>query len=89
MRWLSALWLSGPIVFKDFLGGVSGIAVSLVAVIAGCAFASAGNMAWFGFLGLAGAMSLHGCIPQIRLMKAVLTNQPSLRDDDDTLPLAA
>ena len=88
MRWQRAVWLSGPIAVKDFVGGVSGIAVSLVAIIAGCAFASAGNMVWFGFLGLAGAVSLHTCIPQIRLMQAVLANQPLVRDDD-ALPRAA
>jgi cell division protein FtsW (lipid II flippase) len=67
--------------------GVGGVSVAVVAFIAGCAFASAGNLAWFAFLGLVGAASLHSSSAQLQRVRALLT--PEGDDTEIPLPKAA
>ena len=77
MRPNQLLWLSGPLVVRDIVAGVGGVTVAAVALIAGCAFASAGNLAWFAFLGLLGTSSLHASLPQLRRLSQLPASQPT------------
>ena len=58
-------FLAGPLVVRDFVAGTAGVAASALAFLAGCAFASAGNLVWFAFLGAVGVLSLHASIPAV------------------------
>ncbi len=89
MRIYQLFWWSGPLVARDVIGGISGIAVAAVAVIAGCAFASAGNLAWFLFFGLLGASSLRASLPQLRRVSHLCVVLDPVDEPDTTLPLAA
>jgi hypothetical protein len=81
------LWLSGPLFVRDAVGGVGGLIVALAAFTTGCAFASAGNIAWFAFLGLLGVVSVHTSLSQLRRVRDVLA--PVANEPDISLPLAA
>ena len=66
MSFKKTLWLGGPLLVRDVALGISGVAAALIAFIAGCAFASGGNFAWFAFWGLLGAASLCTSIQRLR-----------------------
>lgn len=51
--------MAGPLTVRDLVAGSGGVLVATVAIIAGCAFASASNLVWFAFWGIAGVLS-HG-----------------------------
>ena len=84
MRYL--LSFSGPLVVRDLVVGVSGVSCALIAFIAGCAFASAGNFAWFAFLGVNGAASLATALPHLRRVRALLASA-GVADDNREMPL--
>ena len=80
------LSLSGPLIVRDLVVGVSGVLCAVVAFIAGCAFASAGNLAWFAFLGVNGAASLATALPHLRRVRALLASA-DVADDKREMPL--
>lgn len=59
-------FLAGPLVVGDFVAGSGGVLVAAVAIIAGCAFASAGNLVWFAFWGVTGVLALRRSVPALR-----------------------
>lgn len=89
MRFKKTLWLSGPLLVRDVALGITGVVTALIAFIAGCAFASAGNFAWFAYWGLLGAASLYTSIPQLRRIDELLQPGEKAEQSARSSPLAA
>lgn len=89
MRLMQTLWLSGPLLVRDLALGISGIVVALIAFIAGCAFASAGNVAWFAYWGLLGTASLYTSLQQLRRIDELFRQGEPADRHGRSLPLAA
>jgi len=60
------VYLAGPLVIGDLVAGSGGVLAAALALIAGCAFASAGNRVWFAFWGVAGVLSLRRSASALR-----------------------
>ena len=89
MRFKKIFWLIGPLLVRDVALGISGVAAALIAFIAGCAFASAGNFAWFAYWGLLGAASLYTSMQQLRRIDELLRPGEQADHSGPSLPLAA
>ena len=83
------LWLSGPLVLRDVVAGILGVLTAIVAFLAGCAFASAGNFVWFAFLGASGVVSLSSSLPQLQRVHGLLTAADHVDNGDVQFPSAA
>ena len=89
MRGTRMFWLAGPLVVRDLFLGSSGLVVTVVAFVAGCALASIGSLVWFGYFGLLAALSLASCLPQLRRIWRISRELARKDDDTHTVPLAA
>lgn len=89
MRLVQRFWLSGPLAVRDFVVGVSGVPVALMAFIAGCAFASAGSFVWFTFWLSVAAASLGSSVLQLRRVGAFLPATDHPDESEPGLPIAA
>ena len=89
MRVIQTLWLCGPLLVRDFALGISGLVAALIAFIAGCAFASTGNFAWFAYWGLLGTAGLCTSIPQVRGIAEMLRAADHADQSGSSLSMAA
>ena len=89
MRLVQTLWLGGPLLVRDLALGISGVVAAMIAFIAGCAFASTGNVVWFAYWGLLGTASLSGSIQQLRCLDEVFRQGEQADQSGRSSPLAA
>jgi hypothetical protein len=82
-------FLAGPLVIRDIVVGTGGVAVSALAFLAGCAFASTGNLVWFAFLGALGVLSLRTAVPAVVTAHRLAQSLAEPGQADEPLRIAA
>ena len=82
MRVSAVAFLAGPVAVGDLVTGTTGLVVAASSFVLGCALASAGHLAWFGFWGAASVASLCRAVPVFARMWSIVASQPGSAEDE-------